>query len=175
MADITESRLANTKPQLPNEIWDKIVRQIPDHDDREDNLKSVENSMEHNGSPCSRGLEHDNIPTANLQTLRSLCLVSKKMSAITRRHLYTQFIHDSGDEACILRQFLIKIIKEPSLARELKYISWRRGLSWSKACLLSTKEYDAYVQENLQCGDERGPESETCMVERACAMSGLRF
>jgi hypothetical protein len=161
-------------PQLPSDILDQIISCFPDHDDREDNFKTRESSMGSTYGPSARGNEEDNLPFANLESLRNLCLVSKAMFQVARRHLYTQFIWGST-ESTSLRQFLINILKEPYLARQLRYICYRNPLHCAETCWLSTKDYDAYAQSNAQYSEQCTPESESLIIEKASNLSGLCF
>jgi hypothetical protein len=116
---------------------------------------------------------------ANLETLRNLCLASKNMFAVAGRHLYTQFIVYSRWTGPDMRKFLIKILKEPYLGSQLKFISYETWIRCGYACKYSSEEYDEYVQDDgyppPPHRNECLPEAESILIERARDITGPRF
>jgi hypothetical protein len=141
--------MAKAGIHLSNEILDHIIGYIPDHDDREDRSTSMESGLEgaslYGFGGRAASADEYNPCTANLQTLRSLCLANKNMFTVARRHLYTQFIY-GGTEHPDLRQFLLSILEDPYLARQLKFISYEESVICGAACHFSVEEYADLVR-----------------------------
>jgi hypothetical protein len=158
---------------LPNELLNQIISYLPDHDDREDHFDSMESAMQGDGVFGARCRDEKYLPTANLKTLTNLCLVSKAMFAVARRHLYTQFIF-GPPETPNLRKFLINILKDPYLAQQLRYISFEFYVHCGARCRMSTREYKEYLQEYSEFEDYQ-PDLEPIILRRALVISNLSF
>jgi len=110
---------------VPYEVLDQIFSYLPSHHDPHSMDRQYGTSPP--SIPSSEANSQSDYEyrgaMVNLPTLLNLCLTSKAVYAIARRHLYTQFYYNDSEQPD-LEAFLIRVLREPYLARQIRSISY---------------------------------------------------